>query len=113
MGTAQSDAQILKGLLDAMVLRVLSEGDNYGYGILQQVAHQLDGETGVLRQTTLYPLLHRLDAKGLVETYWKPGSRGTDRKYYRLTKAGRTYLKDRIADWKRVAQILDRTIFSK
>ena len=104
--TEQGGAQVIKGLLDALVLRVLGEGDNYGFGIIQSVNEWLGDDGAVLKEATLYPLLHRLEARELVETYWKPGQRGTDRKYYRITPQGRSYLKQRLADWRQVARIL-------
>ncbi len=106
----QDGAQILKGLLDALVLNVLEKDDDYGFGILQKIATQLDGNNTVLRETTLYPLLHRLETKELLESYWKPGDRGTDRKYYRMTPKGLSHMKQRITDWQNVVQILNQTI---
>ena len=110
MDTGKTDAQIIKGLLDALVLRVLSEGDNYGFGIIERISSQLEGDEGLLRAATLYPLLHRLEERLLVEAYWRPGERGTDRKYYRITKLGRQHLAQRVSDWRRVAGILDKTL---
>jgi PadR family transcriptional regulator, regulatory protein PadR len=107
------DGQLLKGLLDTLVLAVLDEGDNYGFGILQRVSDQLGGDDTLLRDATLYPLLHRLEAKKFVESYFQPGQRGTPRKYYRLTRHGRTLLEDRVAEWQRVAAILEKTIFKR
>lgn len=111
--TERLDGQLLKGLLDTLVLTVLDEGDNYGFGILQRVSEQLDGDDTLLRDATLYPLLHRLEAKSFVESYFQPGQRGTPRKYYRITKGGRAQLKERIAEWKRVAAILEKTAFRR
>ena len=110
---AERDGQVLKGLLDALVLNILIRGDNYGFGILQALGEQLDGDDTLLREATLYPLLHRLEAKGFVDAYYQPGERGTPRKYYHVTKAGRAQLEDRMAEWRRVAGILTRTILRK
>ncbi len=110
MSRDQTDAQIVKGLLDALVLRVLCEGDNYGFGIMGSIASQLEADAGLLREATLYPLLHRLEEKELVEAYWRPGKRGTDRKYYRITKLGREHLAQRVSDWRKVARILDKAL---
>jgi PadR family transcriptional regulator PadR len=106
MSKEQTDAQIIKGLLDTLVLGVLSESDNYGFGIMEKISTQLKGDGDLLREATLYPLLHRLEEKGLVEAYWRPGDRGTDRKYYRITKVGRSHLEQRVRDWRKVARIL-------
>jgi len=113
MDKNQTDAQIIKGLLDALVLRVLGEGDNYGFGIMERISHDLGDDAGMLREATLYPLLHRLEEKGLVDAYWRPGDRGTDRKYYRITKRGRLHLEQRIRDWRKVAGILKRVVLGE
>ncbi len=108
----RTDAQVLKGLLDALVLGVLKSGDNYGFGILQAVQDQLDGDDSILRDATLYPLLHRLESKGYVDSYQKPGDRGTPRKYYRITEDGRKQLVARVAEWRQVAAILKKVILA-
>jgi len=110
MSNEQTDAQIIKGLLDTLVLRVLHKGDNYGFGIMESIASDLGGDRDLLREATLYPLLHRLEEKNLVEAYWRPGDRGTDRKYYRITKQGRLHLQQRIRDWRKVAKILKEIV---
>jgi PadR family transcriptional regulator PadR len=102
--------EVLKGLLDALVLGVLAQSDNYGFGILQALAAQLDGDDTLLKDATLYPLLHRLESRKLVDSYFEPGERGTPRKYYRITKAGRALLQSRMIAWRRVAAILGKTL---
>ena len=110
MTRQDSNAQIIKGLLDTLVLRVLERGENYGFGIIRDINSRVGTGGGILRPATLYPLLHRLESKGLLESYWRPGDRGTDRKYYRITEPGREYLKKRIEDWREVARILQQVI---
>ena len=110
MATKSNNAQVLKGLLDALVLQALSQGDSYGFEIYQTITEQMQDDAGLFRESTLYPLLHRLEAKGFVEPYWKPGNRGTDRKYYRITKSGKPQLKERVEDWLQVVRVLKRTI---
>ena len=113
MERERTDAQVLKGLLDTLVLTVLRGGDNYGFGIAQAVQGLLEGDASILRDATLYPLLHRLESKGFVESYSKPGDRGTPRKYYRLTAAGRIQLKDRVSEWQYVASILKKVVLPR
>ena len=108
-----NDSQVLKGLLDTLVLDVLRTADNYGFGILQKIGEHLDGEDGVLKEQTIYPLLHRLESKGYVESYHQPGKRGTPRKYYRITDTGRARLAERISQWRRISDLLDRTVLSR
>ncbi len=105
-----SNAQIIKGLLDTLVLRVLARGEDYGFGIVREVNSLIGRDRELLLAATIYPLLHRLESKGLLESYWRAGERGTDRKYYRITEEGRGYLRERIEDWREVAKILDEII---
>lgn len=84
-----------------LVLAILSEGDSYGYAILQRV-RELSG--GVLNWTDgmLYPVLHRLERQGHVEARWEAAPTGRQRKYYRLTDAGRTQLAEERRQWQAV-----------
>lgn len=81
-----------------LVLAILSEGDSYGYAILQRV-RELSG--GVLNWTDgmLYPVLHRLERQGHVEARWEAAPTGRQRKYYRLTDAGRAQLAEERRQW--------------
>lgn len=106
-----TDSQVLKGVLDTVVLYALARADNYGFGLLQDIReHFEDGDT-VLKEQTIYPLLHRLEARGFLDSYHRPGKRGTPRKFYRITDAGRVRLSQRTAQWRRVTALLERTVF--
>lgn len=107
MNETNDNAQIFKGLLDMLVLMVLVEGDNYGFGILQQVEGMIGSESGLLKDTTLYPLLHRLESKNFLQSYLKPGDRGTARKYYQITPLGNDFLKNRMSEWSKVLTLLE------
>jgi DNA-binding PadR family transcriptional regulator len=110
---SRNDGQVLKGLLDTLVLDLLGEEDNYGFGILEDLRSRLGADGDVLKEATLYPLLHRLESKNFVESYYEPGRRGTPRKYYRMTDEGRVQLRERVQEWDRVASILSRTILKE
>jgi PadR family transcriptional regulator PadR len=108
-----SDGQVLKGLLDTLVLHSLAERDDYGFGILERLGGELEDQNLLLRETTLYPLLHRLEERGAIQSYSLPGDRGRPRRYYRLTDAGRAQLREREAEWRSVHRVLQRTLFKK
>jgi len=82
-----------------LVLAILTEGDSYGYAIIKRVA-ELSG--GHLQWTDgmLYPVLHRLERQGLVAAKWSTSETGRRRKYYRITKEGRTQLHAQRQQWK-------------
>ncbi|MDQ2076894.1 PadR family transcriptional regulator [Marinimicrobium sp. ABcell2] len=104
--------QILKGLLDTLVLSVLRRGPNYGFGILVALREQLGEDGDILKESTLYPLLHRLERRELLTSFRQPGDRGTPRKYYQVTVPGEAYLQSRVYEWQRVALLLQRTILA-
>jgi PadR family transcriptional regulator, regulatory protein PadR len=88
-----------------LVLAILAEGDSYGYAILQRV-RELSG--GALEWTDgmLYPVLHRLERSGLVESRWEKAETGRRRKYYRVTRAGREQLAQERREWTAVDETL-------
>ncbi len=84
-----------------LVLAILAEGDSYGYAILQRVR---DVSEGRMEWTDgmLYPVLHRLERLGHVESRWEAAPSGRRRKYYRLTSQGRAQLAEERAQWQAV-----------
>ncbi len=110
MNDSAASGQVVKGLLDTLVLYILKDADNYGRGILEALDERIGSDSSVVKQATLYPLLHRLERKGFVDAYFEPGARGTQRKYYRLTSKGLNRLEQRRAEWLQVSSILARTI---
>lgn len=97
--------QLKKGVLELCVLALLSRGDGYAYDIAAQLAEAIDMGEG-----TIYPLMRRLQADDLVDTYLQESDSGPPRKYYRLTAAGRKALTSQKTEWmtftKAVNQIL-------
>jgi PadR family transcriptional regulator PadR len=86
----------LRGVLELCVLRVLADGETYGYAIATTLA---DDGLGTVKGGTLYPLLTRLESAGLVSALWRAGEGGPGRKYYALTDEGRADLESTAAAW--------------
>lgn len=88
-----------------LVLGILAEGESYGYAILKQVnelsSGQLEWTDGLL-----YPLLHRLERLGHVESTWETPPGGRRRKYYRITDQGRAELAEQRRQWAAVVDTL-------
>ena len=80
-------------LLDACVLAVLSGGDAYGYSLTQRVKERLD-----ISESTLYPVLRRLERDGYLRVYDRP-FQGRNRRYYSITAAGCEKLAGYRNDW--------------
>ncbi|MBQ2070387.1 MAG: PadR family transcriptional regulator [Bacilli bacterium] len=83
------DSQILKGVLEGCVLAVIARGETYGYEILS-VLEGAGFEN--LMEGTLYPVLTRLEKKGLISCRKAKSPFGPMRKYYSVTKKGEVYL---------------------
>lgn len=88
---------LLRGSLDLMVLSVLAKGPTYGYQ-LQQSLRDASREQVQAQAGTLYPLLHRLEADGLIQSRWEDTT-GRKRKWYELTAAGHRRLSSQAAEW--------------
>jgi PadR family transcriptional regulator, regulatory protein PadR len=91
----------------ALALSILARGDSYGYQIIQSI-RELSREKIEWTDGMLYPILHRLESRGLVSSYWKNGPSGRRRKYYRLTASGRRALAVQREQWTTVDSALKR-----
>jgi DNA-binding PadR family transcriptional regulator len=90
-----------------LVLAILAEGDSYGYAILKRV-RELSGGELEWTDGMLYPVLHRLERSGHVKSRWEKAESGRQRKYYRVTEAGRRQLADERRQWRTVDRALGK-----
>lgn len=88
-----------------LVLAILSEKDSYGYAILKRVRELSRGRME-WTDGMLYPVLHRLERLGFIEAHWEVAESGRRRKYYRITKRGRTQLAEEREQWQAVDDTL-------
>ena len=88
-----------------IVLSILSRSDSYGYAIIEEVREASGGEME-WADGMLYPILHRLEKKGLVSSYYEIAVNGRKRKYYSLKKSGRQELTELRKHWKDLHNIL-------
>ena len=95
------DAQLKRGFLDVCVLASINRQDSYGYQIVKDVPSSLH-----FTESTLYPLLKRLESAGLLTVYAIEHN-GRLRKYYRITPAGVTYLDEFLKDWDDVLDVYE------
>ena len=100
----KSSGDYVRGSIDLVLLSVLESGPKYGYLIQQQISEASDGHVEVLAGT-LYPLLHRLEREGLLASTTDRKT-GRQRKWYRLTAAGRRRLQQQAAEWTRYADCI-------
>ena len=90
-----------------LVLGILAEGESYGYAILQRVEQLSDGEL-TWSDGMLYPLLHRLERLGYVESDWQASPTGRRRKHYVLSADGRKVLAEQHRQWAAVSRALSK-----
>ena len=86
-------ADLLRGALEPVILEVIADGATYGYEIARAIEQSSGGQL-LAQEGTLYPALHRLEKRGLLEAEWGLSSEGRERKHYKLTALGR---KERLA----------------
>lgn len=85
------EREMMRGAGPTAVMQLLVRGEMYGYEIVETLEKQSEG-VFELGQSTLYPMLYNLEAKGLVTSRNKVGPNGRERRYYRLTDAGKKQL---------------------
>jgi transcriptional regulator len=96
------EGEMLKGHLDMIVLAALAGGPAHGYAVIQEI-HRRSGGAFDLPEGTVYPVLHRLEQKGLLGSRWTRAESGRERRVYALTRSGRRALADQRAVWQRFA----------
>jgi len=92
------DSRLLSGAVDTLLLEVISEGSTYGYEIAQTMLARSRGYFAIT-EGSLYPALHRLERRKYLESFWKDAD-GRQRKYYKLTAAGRSTLVAKKKEWR-------------
>src|SRR5687767_3891305 len=98
-------AELLPGTLDMLVLKAVSLKPLHGYGVLLRV-RQISGEALDVPQGSLYPALYRLEHEGLITADWGRSDNGRRARYYTVTPAGRKRLREKMADWNRLASAI-------
>lgn len=95
------DAQLRRGILDVAVLSVLSRSDSYGYKIVSDLS-----KTITITESTLYPILKRLELNKLVITY-DSNYQGRTRKYYQITANGKRRIQEFLLDCNELISVVD------
>ncbi len=94
------------GTYDLIVLDVLRDGPSYGYGINRRIFEQ-SRHTIRWNEGTLYPVLHRLEKRGLIASEWIRPKRGHERRYYRLTARGQRVWREQRAQWRTLSRAVN------
>ena len=97
---------VRQGTLDMLVLKALMWGPMHGYTVLGWLRRTTDGELRI-EDAALYPALHRLEARGLIESEWGVSENNRRAKFYELTRAGRKQLEAETAAWRKLTAAVD------
>ncbi len=90
-----------------MILSILAEGESYGYAIIKRV-RELSSDKIQWADGMLYPVLHRLEQQGIIESKMRTSETGKRRKYYRLKDKGTKMLKEQKKQWMTVHCVLEK-----
>ncbi|MTI46737.1 PadR family transcriptional regulator [Sporosalibacterium faouarense] len=90
--------ELIKGSTTMLVLSLLINEDMYGYQMIKELKERSD-DTFSLKEGTLYPILHSLDSKGLINSYWEKTDSARKRKYYTITENGKEFLVEKQKEW--------------
>ena len=93
---------LVQGTLDLLILKTIAPEPMHGWGIAQRI-RQVSGEVLQVNQGALYPALHRLEQNGWIRAKWGESDNNRRAKYYALTAAGRRYLEQEEANWRRLS----------
>jgi len=104
--------ELKKGLIELSILGILSKGRKYGLEIIKELDSLSNGFLKI-KEGTLYPALHRMEAKGLIESEWEIIENGIPRKYYKLTEVGIKEYKEGKKIWKILVKSMDNILGDK
>ena len=107
--TKESRIELLQDTLDMLILQTLRWGPQHGHGI-GQLIRQTSAEVLQIERGSLYPALHRLEARGLIASEWKNSDLNRRAKYYRLTTTGKKELLAEESRWKVMVRAIARVM---
>lgn len=106
MAAQHQNDELLRGMLDMLVLKALQLGPMHGWGITQRLEQ---GSRSALRvgQGSLYPALYRLEERDLISSTWGASDNNRRARFYTLTAKGRARLAEERQSWKRLSQAVE------
>ena len=101
-----SQPDIPQGTLDMLILKIVASGPIHGYAVAQRI-QQISRDVLLIPQGSLYPALHRLERRRLLQAEWRTSETGREAKFYRLTPKGRKQLAEEADDWNQLRNAID------
>ena len=105
----EQSSKLIRGTLDVLILKALIWGPLHGYAITSLIRRQSD-EALLVEEGTLYPALWRLETKNLLEAEWGLSENNRKAKFYRLTPAGRSQLREECKTWDAYATAVGKVL---
>lgn len=102
-------SDLLRGHTDTIILKLLTDGDKYGYEITK-LAYELSDQQYELKEATMYSSLKRLEKDGHITSYWGDETQGGRRKYYHITASGHELYRANYENWLFSKAILDKLL---
>lgn len=99
-------SDIIRGHLDAIILRLIQEKDRYGYEISKEISRRTSDRFQI-KEATLYAVFQRLEKKGLISSYEGDVSLGSKRRYYTILPLGRAFYREEMEEWRKTKEIID------
>ncbi|HJV45506.1 MAG TPA: PadR family transcriptional regulator [Bacillota bacterium] len=103
------DRELIKGSTSLILLQLLNEKDRYGYELVKEMELK-SGNALQVKEGTLYPALHKLEEKGLIDSYWVEQEKGPSRKYYQITTDGQEVLQKKTKEWGAFVQMMNQVL---
>ncbi len=108
-GTLPLQGELIQGTLDLLILKTLVPGPAHGHTIAHVIEHRSDDVLQV-EHGSLYPALHRLEARGWIASFWGTSENNRRARYYRLTRVGRKQLDAQTSRWDELVQAVNRVL---
>ena len=106
---ARTRQELLKGTLDMLILQALTAGAMHGFGVARWLEERTEG-TLVIEEGSLYPALYRMDRRGWVSSRWGTSENNRRARFYELTAAGRSQLREETWSWARLVWAIGRVV---
>jgi PadR family transcriptional regulator, regulatory protein PadR len=106
---ARAERDLLAGTLDMLILRMLQAGPAHGLQIAQDIERRSD-DVLLVEQGSLYPALHRLEARGWISSSWGVSDTNRRARFYQLTRRGRKQLATESGRWEMLTQAVARAM---
>ncbi|MNO17972.1 Transcriptional regulator PadR-like family protein [compost metagenome] len=102
-------SDVIRGYNDTFILYMLLDGESYGYEIAKNI-RKLSDEKYIMKETTLYSAFTRLEKNGYISSFYKDGTLGKRRTYYRITPEGLAYYHEKCAEWLITREVVNKFI---